>query len=46
MLRQEVEEVRRTPKLVETDEELRQELDDMSREARQSGEELQALRTL
>jgi len=44
-LRQELEEARRIPRTVGTDEDLRQELDDMTRDARQSGEEVRGLST-
>jgi len=39
-LSQGLEEARRIPRTVGTDEDLRQELDDMTRDARQSGEEV------
>jgi len=45
ILRQELEEARRTPRTLGADEDCRQELDDMTRDARQSEEEVQALRT-
>jgi len=44
-LRQELEEGRRTQRTVGTDEDLRKELDDMTGDDRQSGEEVRALRT-
>ena len=43
--RQELKEARRMPRMVGMDEDLRQELDDMTRDARQSGVEVRALRT-
>jgi len=44
-LRQKLEEARRTPRTGSTDNELWQELDDMTRDTRQSGEKVRALRT-
>ena len=43
-LSQELEEARRIPRTAGTDEDLRQELDDMARDTRHSGEEVRALR--
>ena len=43
-LRQQLEEARRIPRREGTDEDLRQELDDMTQDARRSGEEVRALR--
>jgi len=45
-LRQELAEARRVPRTAGTDEDLRQEQDEMTRDARRSGEEVRALRTL
>ena len=45
MLREELEDARRVPRTAGTDEDLPQKLDDMTRDARQSGEEVRALRT-
>jgi len=44
-LRKELEDTRRVPRTAGTDEDLRQELGDMTRDARQLREEVQALRT-
>ena len=44
-LRQELEEARSIPSTVGTDEDPRQQLENMTRDARQSGEEVRALRT-
>jgi len=44
-LREELEEARRIPRTPRTDEDLRQELDDMTWDTRQSGEKVRALRT-